>query len=184
MLRWLAGALTVVTILLLAPGTLAHAPALDTTPQAQTATFDEIACIPTCHVDTERTYTTPPVVIVQNGTTVTWESTDGDDHTVTSNPPEDTVDMIRDGRTIFQPGPCLDLAVNPARGPAEAVFKIEDGVLQAQNPSEEFDEEKMDEPPWRVCDEASPTIDGGWLLAYHCAIHPQLQHGFLHVLPP
>lgn len=157
-------------IVLVASSAGAHVGAVDVeTSNEQTP---EAACVPLCEVQTTRLGNAPPVTVVESGETVTWTIAEGSYHTVISD------DGGQDKRTTVVQGSgagvdgCLHLQVF---GPSSAEFRIQDDQLQALDLGE-------DDPEWQTCEEAV-AMGGGFLLSYHCGIHPRFQNSALLVVP-
>lgn len=187
MLRWLVPGTVALALVLIAPGALAHAPAVDTTPAPSTtsSTFEDIACIPTCDVDARALGNAPPILLVASGENVTWTSADGGSHTVSSDIPEGhKPTLLVTGTPVGFIG-CLSESLNEG-DPAWAIFEIREeglfvftGDTETVETGDGFEEKEI----WYECQEANPTPDGGWLLSYHCGYHPRFQQAFVHVLP-
>lgn len=160
-----------VALVLVAPGANAHLGAVDVEPEPASA--EDPLCVPVCTVDSQRRGYTPGLVVVEDGATVSWTSADGDGHTVTENPVQDTPEMIAEGSSDYYPDACFDVHFQPG-GLAEVTFDIREDGLYALEASA-FDAD------WQRCEEAIP-VAGGWLVTYHCQFHPQLQHGAILVL--
>lgn len=167
---WL-GLLT--ALLVAASGASAHPGALDIEPEPAAAHEDPL-CVPVCEVDSRRQGYVPGIVVVQEGQAVTWTSADGDEHSVTANPIEDTPTIVAEGTSGFYPDACFDVHFQPG-GLAEVTFDVREDGLYALETSA-FD------PDWQACEQATP-VGEGWLVNYHCIFHPQLQHGAILVLP-
>lgn len=172
-LTWTAlGSLVALTAL--AATGLAHAPSIED-PIAGTETESPaVACVPTCEVDSTRQAYRPGVLVVSEGAEVTWMSADGDQHTSTANPITDTPTIVAEGSSGFYPDACFDVDYQPS-SPGAITFDVREDGLYALETS-------AHDAAWQPCEEAVEA-GAGYLVAYHCKKHPQLQHGSLLVLP-
>jgi plastocyanin len=160
-------------LLVVASGAVAHLGSVDVEPEPETT--DEALCVPVCEVDSNREAYVPGLVVVEDGGTVTWSSADGDPHTVTVNPAQDTPQIVAEGSSSFYPDACVDAEMQPGF-PVEVSFAIREDGLHAKVTSS-FGAD------WRACEAAQAVPGGGWLVTYHCQLHPRLQHGAILVLP-
>lgn len=136
----------------------------------------EAVCVPVCNVFMTQLANAPQLVVVESGGTVTWEATIGPSHTATSDDvPEDKQTTILDNRPTDPTDRCLHVFVADT---AQAQFRIANGSLQALNPAST--------DGWRTCEEAIPlgsVGSAGFLLSYHCNVHPSFQHAGIVVVP-
>jgi hypothetical protein len=158
--------------LLVMPGASAHVGPVDVAMDSGDEDAPTPACIPTCEVRTSRFGNLAPVTVVADGATVTWTVAEGGYHSATSDDGiEDKRATIVDGDPPIGADACLDVGIFDT---ASAQFRIADGHLEAQPLSEEGG--------WSVCEEAT-ELDEGFLLAYHCDVHPRKQNSALLVVP-
>ncbi len=159
-------------LVLVIPPALGHAPATDTDPQP--TAFEDATCVPTCTVHATNTGNPPVVTTVAPGNNVTWESLDGNPHSAHSDIPEEHKPGTLAGGASPAYDGCLQLFFSETH-PGTATFLAHNGMLHV-------DQDERDEPV--ACTEAIALPGDGWLLSYHCSIHPQFQHALVHVLPP
>lgn len=147
-------------------------------PGVTAQTFDEAFCLPTCQSDARQFGNTPPVIIAESGTILTWRSADFVYHTATSDIQTGAVgDSLRVAFGDDADGEkCLDLNLNPG-SPQDATFEIRDDGLHVIQPSDTGDLED------NFCDEAGALPDGSYLFKLHCDAHPTYQHQVVQIVP-
>lgn len=169
-LTWLG---LVAALVLVASGAVAHLSGVSV--EAEPAASHEAPlCVPLCDVDSSRQGFVPGLVVVQEGVPVNWTSSDGDPHTASANPVQDTPGMIAEGSADHYPDACFDVHFQPG-GSGEVVFDVREDGLYAKETSTFGGQ-------WQAC-QAATELAEGWLVAYHCAIHPQFQQAGILVLP-
>jgi hypothetical protein len=135
----------------------AAAPLFLAAPLAHSAT--PLACEGTCYVQAATTGYTLPALVLANNSTVVWNSTDiGHLQRETSLP-------------LSTSAACFSAPVSGGNSSAGVRFDIAGATLAATLGT-----------TTATCTNAVPTPDGGFALAYHCAIHPNMR-GVLVVEP-
>lgn len=162
-------------LLFLAPTGAAHVGAVETDPSTTTDEAPLPECIPTCETQGTSLGNVPAVTVIESGATVTWTEVEGGTHTATSDVPHEDKPQLLLGEPTFHDS-CLDLTFG-SYVDGHAKFRINDGSLEVLH-IDDTDAE------WQPCPEAIGTAQAGFLLSYHCNVHPRFQQAGILVVPP